>query len=170
MYLQTSVLPPSAPLRSCWLQRKAPKQQRVARQPLCAETRKRQRTAPSEPPEETPAQQASGNFLSDGVNLVNDLLFGAASRLDRGMTTCVACRGTGTCNCSTCQGTGTLSNKKANLNQIKHASNRLQSLMGGGQTHRDTEWMMTNRCRKCHGHGRMPCPACEGRGIRGELL
>lgn len=36
-------------------------------------------------------------------NLIGSLLTGAASRLERGTTTCLVCRGTGTCTCPTCK-------------------------------------------------------------------
>ncbi|KAK9825371.1 hypothetical protein WJX81_005877 [Elliptochloris bilobata] len=56
--------------------------------------------------------------------LVNELLYGAASSLDRGQATCRACKGTGTLECSACQGTGVLQPKKVRMNQLRHAVNR----------------------------------------------
>ena len=31
----------------------------------------------------------------------------------------------------------------------------------------DTQWQMSNRCRKCHGQGTCLCPTCGGLGARG---
>lgn len=52
-------------------------------------------------------------------NLVGSLLTGAASRLERGTTTCRACRGTGTCNCPGC--------KASALHPISASWNHVQS-------------------------------------------
>jgi DnaJ-class molecular chaperone len=31
----------------------------------------------------------------------------------------------------------------------------------------DTQWQMSNRCRKCHGQGQLLCATCNGLGSRG---
>lgn len=94
---------------------------------------------------ESEVSESKGNVFQ---NLVGNLLTGAASRLERGTTTCRACRGTGTCSCTACKGHGVLPMAK------------LQMKTGGRKS---------NRCSKCGGSGLAPCPTCKGRGFRGDF-
>lgn len=94
---------------------------------------------------ESDVSKSKGNVFQ---NLVGNLLTGAASRLERGTTTCRACRGTGTCNCTACKGHGVLPMAK------------LRMKTGGRKS---------NRCSKCGGSGLAPCPTCKGRGFRGDF-
>lgn len=53
-----------------------------------------------------PTSSGSGSGKGGGnlfQNLIGSLLTGAASRLERGTTTCLVCRGTGTCTCPSCK-------------------------------------------------------------------
>ncbi|KAK9804874.1 hypothetical protein WJX72_009695 [[Myrmecia] bisecta] len=93
------------------------------------------------------------------AGLVNNLLYGAASRLERGPTTCIRCKGAGTQTCNVCKGAGVLSPEKVRMNQIRHTTNRLRGVQ--------TDWMQSNRCRQCHGTGRITCPSCGGMGVYG---
>ena len=50
-----------------------------------------------------PGKRLQASSSSGFTDLINELLYGAASRLERGQATCRACKGTGTLECSTCQ-------------------------------------------------------------------
>ncbi|CAL5220688.1 g2737 [Coccomyxa viridis] len=105
---------------------------------------------------------------SEGFSgLVNNLLFGAASSLERGDATCAKCRGAGALSCPSCKGAG-VTNQKVRMNQIRHAFNRVKNIVGiDSASMYDTQWQMSNRCRKCHGQGRVLCSTCNGYGSRG---
>eukprot|EP00877_Chromochloris_zofingiensis_P003605 jgi/Chrzof1/13245/Cz07g25300.t1 len=83
------------------------------------------------------------------ASVVNFLLYRAASRLERGHATCLACKGQGTCACPNCKGEGLVSKEEARMN-----------------TRHKTDWLMTNRCQKCHGQGQVICTTCNGVGVR----
>lgn len=55
-------------------------------------------TVAAKPPT-SPADPAAGGGLAGGVS---SLLYGAASRVERGSATCLQCRGTGSVECSEC--------------------------------------------------------------------
>mmetsp|Transcript_17907 Transcript_17907/g.53925 ORF Transcript_17907/g.53925 Transcript_17907/m.53925 type:complete len:197 (+) Transcript_17907:275-865(+) len=125
-------------------------------------TQRKQRAAPTEGKSEGGQVEQSASSGSGGgtgrgsgggnlfQNLIGSLLTGAASRLERGTTTCLVCRGTGTCTCPTCKGSGVLS---------QAAAAKMMKTAG----------LKTNRCMKCSGYGRTACPNCKGRGFRGDF-
>ncbi len=51
-------------------------------------------------------------------------------------------------------------------NRLRLAANRLKTLTGEASAR--NEWLVSNRCRKCHGSGYLFCPRCGGAGHRGE--
>eukprot|EP00891_Asterochloris_glomerata_P008229 jgi/Astpho2/8229/Aster-01318 len=109
-------------------------------------------------------QGAAESGTSFGT-LVQTLLFGAASRLERGRATCLRCQGSGTANCPSCKGGGVLKADKVKINQVRHAANKVQGMISGNHSMRDGRWQMSNRCRKCRGTGRCTCPTCQGLGV-----
>lgn len=108
-------------------------------------------------------EDEQGSFASGASRfgaLVNTLLFGAASRIERGTSICVSCRGGGTILCPDCQATGIQGNASASRN----SSSRLKGLMGTKS--KEKEWVVSNRCKSCRGYGRRECPHCDGEGRR----
>lgn len=106
----------------------------------------------------------------DGISvLAGNLLMNAASwRVVRGQTYCVHCRGTGKETCPTCQGAGIVQPEKVRMNQIRHAAGKIQVLLGVNDAKmHDSDWLKSNRCKRCHGTGALPCKHCEGTGMLG---
>lgn len=105
------------------------------------------------------------------TGLVNDLLFGAASRMERGRTTCIQCKGSGTCTCINCRGQGIVKPdklKKAS-DPVRQAANAVSSMLGSSSsTQYNSHMLRSNRCQKCHGSGVRTCNACHGIGFRGD--
>ncbi|CAK0783393.1 hypothetical protein CVIRNUC_006592 [Coccomyxa viridis] len=117
--------------------------------------------------EEKTAHSEGANSSGGFSGLVNNLLFGAATSLERGDATCAKCRGCGAVSCPSCKGAG-VKNQKVRMNQIRHAFNRVKNMVGiDSASMYDTQWQMSNRCRKCHGQGRVLCSFCNGIGARG---
>ncbi|GAX77653.1 hypothetical protein CEUSTIGMA_g5096.t1 [Chlamydomonas eustigma] len=79
------------------------------------------------------------------LNLVKLLLFGSASRVQRGTCSCLQCRGNGTSSCTECKSSGLLSR---------------------GNVARSEGGLTSNRCSCCHGLGHLICPSCNGSGLR----
>ena len=51
---------------------------------------------------------------------------------------------------------------------VPDAWRRVKVLVGmEGAGMYDTQWQMSNRCRKCHGQGTCLCASCGGLGARG---
>lgn len=78
------------------------------------------------------------SFFRRAVDL---LLHRAASRRERGLATCIACRGQGTLRCPACAGAGRLSGARVAADGLR-----------------------TNRCSRCSGLGTIVCPTCLGVG------
>lgn len=122
--------------------------------------------------EEVKAKQGDSNIMSQFSGLVNELLYGAASRMERGQTTCIACKGSGTCVCANCKGQGIMQAKQLQKakDPVRQAANKVQSMLGGSSsTSYSTTALRSNRCPKCHGNGQLVCHSCEGRGFRGDF-
>ncbi|EFN50736.1 hypothetical protein CHLNCDRAFT_142565 [Chlorella variabilis] len=101
--------------------------------------------------------------------LAGNLLMNAASwRVVRGQTYCLHCRGTGKESCPTCQGAGIVQPEKVRMNQIRHAAGKVQVLLGLNEPKMfDSDWMKSNRCKRCRGTGALPCKHCNGVGMLG---
>lgn len=119
--------------------------------------------APASPPRATGDGQPQGPLQA----LANVLLNRAASRVERGETTCLTCRGTGQCTCPACKGAGTLSPAAAASHNslVKHAAQKLRATFDSRAEY-STDWLRTNRCTRCHGVGGWVCPDCDGAGAR----
>ncbi|GBF92131.1 hypothetical protein Rsub_04478 [Raphidocelis subcapitata] len=106
---------------------------------------------------------------SSPLQALADLLLNrAASTLERGQTTCLTCRGTGSCTCPACRGRGTLPEGAAagRMNPVRHAAQKLKGLLREDGGEYSTDWLVTNRCRRCHGNGGWQCDSCNGSGLR----
>jgi DnaJ-class molecular chaperone len=115
---------------------------------------------------EEETQQAEQQEEATGFSaVVQRLLHRAASSLTRGTTTCLSCKGQGTCTCPACHGTG-ITNKDARQNVMRHTTQKLRSVLGGERSEYHSDWLTSNRCRRCHGAGVMVCPTCQGLGTR----
>jgi len=53
---------------------------------------------------------------------------------------------------------------------VRHAAQKLKGLLGVERAEYSTDWLVTNRCRRCHGAGSWVCPDCGGVGVRGPLI
>lgn len=111
-----------------------------------------------------------------GLPGLGRLLYGAASRLERGASTCLNCKGTGAVDCAECGAsglTGRASPLKGRRGLLRGVVGKLKSLVGRGDTAggvaSDAAYMLSNRCRRCHGLGRVPCTACGGLGVRATV-
>lgn len=109
-----------------------------------------------------------------GLPGIGRLLYGAASRLERGTSTCLQCKGSGTVDCKDCGGSGlTTSPRAAGTGLLRKVLGKLKSVVGkgvpGGSAMGDAAFILSNRCRRCHGLGRMTCGACGGLGVRATL-
>jgi hypothetical protein len=109
-----------------------------------------------------------------GLPGIGRLLYGAASRLERGASTCLQCKGTGTVDCKECAGSGlTTSPRAAGRGLLRRVVGTLKSVVGrgppGGAAAGDAAFILSNRCRRCHGLGRITCGACGGLGVRATL-
>lgn len=104
------------------------------------------------------------------TGLVNDLLYGAASRMERGQTTCIKCKGSGACACPNCKGQGIVQPEKLRkaADPVRQAANKVSSLLGGSNSNDYTHMLRSNRCQKCHGSGKCTCSTCQGHGFRGD--
>ncbi|PSC74297.1 serine threonine kinase [Micractinium conductrix] len=92
----------------------------------------------------------------------------ASLRAVRAQSYCVQCRGTGRTTCSACQGAGIMQNEPVRMNQIKHAAGKVKVLLGINDTKmHDSDWQLTNRCKRCRGTGALPCVHCSGTGLLG---
>ncbi|KAK9802009.1 hypothetical protein WJX73_010413 [Symbiochloris irregularis] len=97
---------------------------------------------------------------------MNQLLYGAASRLERGVTTCMQCQGTGTCDCPDCTGRG-VTKPHSSAKSSGQLFNKVKSFLGQQDLSYEAKWQVTNRCTKCRGGGRVRCSVCDGFGTRG---
>jgi DnaJ-class molecular chaperone len=97
--------------------------------------------------------------------VVQKLLHRAASSLTRGQTTCLTCKGQGTCTCPACSGHGVV-DRDARQNVMRHTTQKLRSVLNGERSEYHSDWLTSNRCRRCHGTGVMVCPTCQGLGTR----
>ncbi|DBA73251.1 TPA: hypothetical protein ACH3X1_011314 [Trebouxia sp. C0004] len=123
-------------------------------------------------PATNPGEQ---NFMSQSSGylsgIVNDLLYGAASRMERGQTTCIKCKGSGTCLCANCKGQGVVQPDKLKraADPVRQAANKVSSMLGGSNSSQYNPHMVrSNRCQKCRGSGQCTCSACQGHGFRGD--
>jgi len=98
--------------------------------------------------------------------LVETLLSRAASRVKRGPCTCITCKGAGVQVCDCCQGRGLLTpgHASSRTNVISNAVQHVTSLFGDHSN--GQQGLVTNRCRRCHGVGKLPCSECHGSGAR----
>lgn len=97
--------------------------------------------------------------------LMSRLLWNASSMRDRGKASCNICKTAGNVVCPECGGARVLS--KASKRAQAHARARLASFLEDvDQPRYRDEWLVTNRCPRCHGAGVMTCPACGGEGYR----
>lgn len=56
---------------------------------------------------------------------------------------------------------------KASTAAKAHAQAKVASFLSDAQKQfTKADWMVSNRCKACHGTGSMNCPACEGEGFR----
>ncbi|KAI8466140.1 MAG: hypothetical protein J3K34DRAFT_524810 [Monoraphidium minutum] len=92
--------------------------------------------------------------------LTDLLLNRAASRLERGKATCITCKGSGACTCDACKGQGTL---RGGAGQASSLGEKAQNLF---KPAREKDWLVTNRCLRCHGRGSWVCRDCGGTGFR----
>lgn len=125
-------------------------------------SKKSNEQAPTKPGEH------SGGFMG---GIVNDLLYGAASRMERGQTTCIKCKGTGSCVCPNCKGQGVVQPDKLKraADPVRQAANMVSSMLGGSNSSEYNSHMLrSNRCQTCHGAGQCTCPTCQGHGFRGD--
>lgn len=102
--------------------------------------------------------------------LASKLLVNAASwRVMRGQTECVTCRGTGRTTCGACQGAGIIKREElVRMNQVKHAAGKLQVMLGMNEPKSvESDWMQSNRCKRCKGTGAETCVQCDGTGRLG---
>ncbi|PNW73300.1 hypothetical protein CHLRE_14g627050v5 [Chlamydomonas reinhardtii] len=100
---------------------------------------------------------------------VDTMLHRAASSLQRGPCTCLSCRGGGTVECAQCKGAGRLGAAAMERSQLLRGAFR-QLRMAVGLSHEvpycSSEYMVSNRCPRCHGQGRLLCELCTGSGLR----
>ncbi|KAL4438538.1 hypothetical protein ABPG77_000186 [Micractinium sp. CCAP 211/92] len=131
--------------------------------------KERQAEAPAPPPSTSGSRSLVSQSLDDLGVLASRLLMNAASfRAVRGETHCLHCRGTGRVTCSACQGAGIVQREPVRMNQVKHAVGKVQVLLGMNDAKMfDNDWMKSNRCKRCHGSGALPCVQCDGTGRRG---
>lgn len=128
-----------------------------------ASRRQQQQQVLVEEQEEQQQQQHSNNPL---VGLVDRLLHRAASSLTRGSCVCLACQGSGACSCPLCNGQGLTDASHSRHNQVRHAAQKLKSVLHLERADYNVEWLQSNRCRRCHGRGFLPCASCNGLGVR----
>uniref|UniRef100_A0A061S535 Uncharacterized protein n=1 Tax=Tetraselmis sp. GSL018 TaxID=582737 RepID=A0A061S535_9CHLO len=101
-------------------------------------------------------------------NLVNNLLKQAASRIERGETHCLHCKGKGYVPCHTCRGTGIAKPEKVKVhNSLERAFETLHHTVYNQATDQGQDFKVTNRCCGCHGRGKQVCGCCRGSGRRG---
>ena len=109
-----------------------------------------------------------------GLPGIGRLLYGAASRLERGASTCLSCKGTGTVDCAECAGSGLVTSpRQVGKGLLRKVVGKLKAVVGrgggaGGATG-DAAFILSNRCRRCHGLGRCTCGVCGGMGVRATL-
>ncbi|KAG2423116.1 hypothetical protein HXX76_002340 [Chlamydomonas incerta] len=100
---------------------------------------------------------------------VDTMLHRAASSLQRGPCTCLSCRGGGTVECAQCKGAGRLGAAAMERSQmLRGAFRQLRLAVGLGHEvpYASSEYMVSNRCPRCHGQGRLLCELCTGSGLR----
>lgn len=119
------------------------------------------------------SSSSKGSFDVDDVgwNLVERLLARASSRLQRGTTTCLRCKGCGTIDCEQCQGSGLLSQESTRVGSLKRAVEKVGAMLTGSKAtgpYRSGSWTKTNRCYRCNGAGKVVCTECGGTGFRGR--
>lgn len=125
-----------------------------------AKARKQQQPTVEQVEDQDQVQSPSG-FSA----VVQRLLHRAASSLTRGTTTCLTCKGQGTCTCPVCNGAG-VTEKDARQNVMRHTAQKLRSVLNVERSEYHSDWLTSNRCRRCHGTGAMICPTCQGMGTR----
>ncbi|KAL3146787.1 hypothetical protein ABBQ38_014769 [Trebouxia sp. C0009 RCD-2024] len=155
----------------CWPVSAKPSQ-RLPRLQAVRGSRQEKAKKPSETPQ---TRQGEQNIVAQSAGymtgLVNDLLYGAASRMERGQTTCIKCKGSGTLPCSECKGQGVVQPDKLKkaTDPVRQAANRVSSMLGGSSSSNYNSHMLrSNRCQKCHGAGTCTCSVCQGHGFRGD--
>ncbi|WIA33553.1 hypothetical protein OEZ86_006677 [Tetradesmus obliquus] len=124
-----------------------------------------QRQGTQDPPgveDDQQVQQSGGPFGA----LVDFFLNRASSSLTRGTATCLTCKGVGACECPLCKGAGIMDKEASRMNTMRHAAQKMKQVLHVDRANYNTEWLQTNRCRRCHGAGRVACPTCGGLGVR----
>ncbi|KAF6261026.1 hypothetical protein COO60DRAFT_1503781 [Scenedesmus sp. NREL 46B-D3] len=116
--------------------------------------------------DEQQSQQTSGPFGA----LVDFFLNRASSSLTRGPATCLTCKGVGACECPLCKGAGIMDKEASRMNTVRHAAQKMKEVLHVDRANYNTEWLMTNRCRRCRGCGRVACPTCGGLGVRSPAV
>lgn len=102
--------------------------------------------------------------------LVDFFLNRASSSLTRGPATCLTCKGVGACECPLCKGAGIMDKEASRMNTMRHATQKMKQVLHVDRANYNTEWLMTNRCRRCRGCGRVACPTCGGLGVRAPTV
>eukprot|EP00882_Tetradesmus_deserticola_P002350 GHRQ01002507.1.p1 GENE.GHRQ01002507.1~~GHRQ01002507.1.p1 ORF type:complete len:185 (+),score=30.84 GHRQ01002507.1:210-764(+) len=116
--------------------------------------------------DEQQPQQTTGPFGA----LVEFFLNRASSSLTRGPATCLSCKGVGACECPLCKGGGIMDKEAARMNTVRHAAQKMKEVLHVDRASYSTEWLTTNRCRRCRGGGRVTCPTCGGLGVRSPAV
>jgi hypothetical protein len=98
-------------------------------------------------------------------DVIGNLLWNASTMRNRGQASCNVCKTTGHVTCPDCGGARILS--KASARARAQAQAKVAAFLEDEtqDLHRD-EWLVTNRCPRCHGTGLITCPACGGEGYR----
>jgi RecJ-like exonuclease len=95
----------------------------------------------------------------------------ASLRTERGPAFCRSCQGSGYLTCNACKGAGILEAARR-MNSLRHGVNKLGALLnpgGASPSMHDSDWMVSNRCRRCRGSGSVACTTCGGSGKRGAV-
>ncbi|KAF8058121.1 hypothetical protein HT031_005781 [Scenedesmus sp. PABB004] len=125
-------------------------------------SKQQQQLAAAAEEEQAAAGEAPGAFQQ----LFDRLLNRASSSLKRGPATCLTCKGQGSCQCPACKGQGLLDKDHARMNVMRHTAQKVKQVLNIDRSNYDTEWLVTNRCRRCRGYGNIACPTCGGLGVR----
>lgn len=138
----------------------APRWSRVSWRPRTAATKH----SGTQVVQEETAEEVTQSTVLD--KLAGLFLNRAASSLKRGASTCLSCKGKGACDCPACKGGGLLSENQARMNTMRHTVQKLQTVLHVDRAVNNTEWLLTNRCRRCQGKGVIICEQCNGMGMR----
>jgi DnaJ-class molecular chaperone len=77
--------------------------------------------------------------------------------------------------CTECGASGLMAGplKGERRGLLRRLVGKVKTLAGRGDTAggvaSDAAFMLSNRCRRCHGLGRVPCSACGGLGVRATV-